>query len=533
MSALLHIKNLSVAFTSRSPLSAGATKVVDKVSLEINTGECVALVGESGSGKSITALSVLQLLPGTASHPSGNILLNGDDLLALKGVALQAVRGKRISMIFQEPMTSLNPLHTLGKQLAEALMLHGMKDKKKIEARIKELLMQVGLKKLVDRMDAYPHQLSGGQRQRVMIAMALANEPELLIADEPTTALDVTVQAEILELLQRLQKERGMAMLFITHDLGLVKKIADTVAVMHRGKIVEQGKVKTVFSKPKHDYTEKLLDAAPSGAPVRAKKEAPVWVDAKKLSVHFPIKGGAFGTTRGVVKAVDNVSMRVKQGHTLGVVGESGSGKSTLGLSLLRLVPAQGTVLINKDDIFSLSGDDVRKLRRNVQFVFQDPYASLNPRLTVGDAIAEGLEAHGVVADKHERNKRVAEALKEVGLDPKMASRYPHAFSGGQRQRICIARALILKPQLMIFDEPTSALDVSTQAEILALLKRLQKDYDLTYIFISHDLRVIKAISHDIIVLREGKIVEQGARTQIFSKPKNAYTKALLDAALV
>ena len=530
---LLKIENLSVSFRTVTPEGTPSViNAVEKVSLELEKGKILALVGESGSGKSVTALSILQLLPyPTAFHPRGKISFHGDNLLKLKGIALEAIRGDKISMIFQEPMTSLNPLHTIGKQLKEIITLHRKANSEQIKARISELLDMVKLGGLKSRLDAYPHELSGGQRQRMMIAMALANDPEILIADEPTTALDVTVQAEILTLLQKLQRKLGMAILLITHDLTIVKNIADKVAVMHQGKIVETGAVKEVFAKPSHPYTKHLISSAPKGNPVKASYKAKNIITAKQVKIHFPIKKGAFGLTRDYVKAVDDVSIKIKKGHTLGVVGESGSGKSTLALGVLRLVKYVGRIEFAGKDIFTNSTKDMQILRQKMQVVFQDPYASLNPRMTVGDAIAEGLKAHNIEPDPKKREEIIRNALKEVGLKPEFVNRYPHEFSGGQRQRICIARALVLKPEFIVLDEPTSALDLSTQAEIIDLLKNLQKNYNLTYMFISHDLRVIKAISHDIIVMKDGKIIEQGNRNQIFSKPKTDYTKKLISAS--
>jgi microcin C transport system ATP-binding protein len=530
---LLEIKNLSVSFHTATPEGKKSTiAAVKKISFSINKGEMMALVGESGSGKSVSALSILKLLPYPAAfHPTGEIFFEGVDMLKLKGIALEAIRGDRISMIFQEPMMSLNPLHTIGKQIKEVITLHKKVNNKAVKKRIDELLGLVGLDILKNRLDAFPHELSGGQRQRIMIAIALANDPDILIADEPTTALDVTVQAQILKLLKDLQKKLNMAVLLITHDLTIVENMADTVAVMQNGELVEQGTVKQVFSKPKHKYTKHLLSSAPSGNPVKVSGKDGEIISAKKMKVHFPVKGGAFGLVRSYVKAVDNINIMVKKGHTLGVVGESGSGKTTFAMGLLRLVGAKGVVKFEGQDINKLDIKEMRGLRKRMQVVFQDPFASLNPRMTVREAIAEGLVAHDIEPDGKKRNKLIDKVLNEVGMDPKMASRYPHEFSGGQRQRICIARTLVLKPSFIVLDEPTSALDLSTQAEIIDLLKKLQRDYNLTYLFITHDLRVIKAISHDVVVMKNGKIVEKGKREQIFNKPKTAYTKALIDAA--
>ena len=526
---LLSIRDLSVEFVQDGQV----TRAVDGVSFDIAKGETVALVGESGSGKSVTALSILKLLPYPAArHPSGEVLFKGDNLLDRDERDLRAVRGADISMVFQEPMTSLNPLHTIERQVGEILELHRGWSKTKIRERVLELLEQVGIRNAAERLDAYPHQLSGGQRQRVMIAMALANEPDLLIADEPTTALDVTVQAQILDLLDELQQKLGMAMLFITHDLGIVRKIADRVCVMTNGQIVETGTVKQVFDRPKHDYTRHLLEAEPKGDPPPANKKAKVIVSADDVRVWFPIKRGFFRKTVGHIKAVDGVNVTVREGETLGVVGESGSGKTTLGLALLRLIPSEGPILYLGDRIDAKTRNEMRPLRKDMQVVFQDPYGSLSPRMPVSDIVAEGLNVHGAALPAGERRKIVANALQEVGIDPAAMDRYPHEFSGGQRQRIAIARAMALNPKFVVLDEPTSALDMSVQAQIVDLLRDLQKKHDLSYMFISHDLKVVRALASEVIVMKDGKVVEQGPARTIFEKPKTAYTKALIAAAL-
>ncbi len=532
---LLKIEDLSVAFRMRS--SAGETSdiiVVDKISFEINKGEMLAIVGESGSGKSVTALSILKLLPyPAASHPSGTIQFDDiDNLLKTDDKKLRSIRGNRISMIFQEPMTSLNPLHNIEKQIGEAITIHNPNIKKnKINERIKELLSQVGLENLANRLHSYPHELSGGQRQRVMIAMALANEPDILIADEPTTALDVTIQVQILELLKELQQQNNMAILLITHDLTIVENIADRVLVMHQGKIVETGKVKNVFANPQANYTKHLLSAAPKGNPVKPSKDAKEIISTDNLKVHFPIKKGMFGRVSDYVKAVDGVSINLKEGHTLGIVGESGSGKSTLAYAILRLISSEGKIIFNGEEIHNKNNKQMLPFRKDMQMVFQDPFASLNPRMSIEQIISEGLEAHNIGESKQERQEIISTALEDVGLEADFRMRYPHEFSGGQRQRIGIARSLVLNPKLIVLDEPTSALDLSTQAEILDILRELQDKRKLSYIFISHDLRVIKAVSHNIIVMKQGKIIEQNSCDEIFASPQSDYTKALISAA--
>ncbi|RWO44635.1 MAG: ABC transporter ATP-binding protein [Mesorhizobium sp.] len=525
---LLSVQDLSVAFSQGGSQSLA----VDHISFDIAKGETVALVGESGSGKSVSALSVLKLLPyPSASHPSGKILFQGADLLAMNEKQLRQVRGNKITMIFQEPMTSLNPLHTIEQQIVEILKLHqGMADRPAKE-RTLALLNEVGIRDPHKRLDAYPHQLSGGQRQRVMIAMALANEPELLIADEPTTALDVTVQAQILELLAGLKSRKGMSMLFITHDLGIVRKIADRVCVMTKGKIVETGPTKEIFANPQHAYTRHLLAAEPKGKPPAANADAKPVMTGKDIKVWFPIKQGFFRRTVDNVKAVDGIDVTVRAGQTLGVVGESGSGKTTLGLALARMISSTGTIQFNGRDINQLSFNAMRPLRRELQIVFQDPFGSLSPRMSIAEIIEEGLKIHEPKLSPDERDDKVAAVLKEVGLDPATRNRYPHEFSGGQRQRVAIARAMVLNPRFVMLDEPTSALDMSVQAQVVDLLRSLQAKHDLAYLFISHDLKVIRALANDVIVMRNGRIVEAGPSQQIFENPQTDYTRALISAA--
>ena len=525
---LLSVRDLSVAFHQGGETSLA----VDRVSFDIHKGEVVALVGESGSGKSVSANSILRLLPyPSASHPSGAILFKGKDLLKASDKALREVRGNDITMIFQEPMTSLNPLHSIEKQIAEILALHQGLTGQAARTRVLELLNQVGIREPEKRLKAYPHELSGGQRQRVMIAMALANRPELLIADEPTTALDVTVQAQILELLRQLKGQHGMSMLFITHDLGIVRKFADRVCVMTKGKIVETGTVEEVFTNPKHDYTRHLLASEPRGEPPLYDTTKPIVMQGSDIRVWFPNKAGLMRRVVDHVKAVDGIDLSLRAGQTLGVVGESGSGKTTLGLALTRLISSQGRISFVGKDIADYSFTEMRPLRNQMQVVFQDPYGSLSPRMSVGDIIAEGLKVHERSLSYEERDRRVCWALEEVGLDPTTRWRYPHEFSGGQRQRIAIARAMVLKPRFVMLDEPTSALDMSVQAQVVDLLRDLQKKHDLAYLFISHDLKVVKALANDVIVMRFGKVVEQGASSEIFGAPKDDYTKALMAAA--
>ncbi len=525
---LLSVRDLSVAFAQ----GGRETLAVDHVSFDIARGETVALVGESGSGKSVTALSVLKLLPyPPASHPSGQILFDGDDLLARGEKALRRVRGNKITMIFQEPMTSLNPLHSIEKQIGEILKIHrGMSDAA-ARARTLELLNEVGIREPEKRLGAYPHQLSGGQRQRVMIAMALANEPELLIADEPTTALDVTVQAQILELLAGLKKNNRMSMLFITHDLGIVRRIADRVCVMTKGRIVESGPTSEIFANPQHDYTRHLLAAEPKGKPPAANPEAETVLSGENIRVWFPIKQGFFRRTVDPVKAVDGVDLTVKEGQTLGIVGESGSGKTTLGLALSRMISSQGEIVLGDRRIDRYSFKEMRPLRREMQIVFQDPFGSLSPRMSVSEIIEEGLRIHEPKLDADARDAMVVDVLKEVGLDPETRFRYPHEFSGGQRQRIAIARAMVLKPRFVMLDEPTSALDMSVQAQVVDLLRELQRKHSLAYLFISHDLKVVRALSNHVVVMRGGKVVEEGPSAQIFENPQTDYTRALIAAA--
>jgi microcin C transport system ATP-binding protein len=525
---ILSIRDLSIAF------GRGDREVlaVDHVSFDIRKGETMALVGESGSGKSITALSVMKLLPyPSAHHPSGSIKFQGRGLLTLTEAQIRHVRGNDIAIIFQEPMTSLNPLHTIEKQIREILMLHQGITGEAALARIVELLGQVGIPDPVGRLKSYPHQLSGGQRQRVMIAMALANNPDLLIADEPTTALDVTVQAQILKLLKDTQTSLGMSMLFITHDLGIVRKLADRVCVMQRGKIVEQGEVERVFTAPEHPYTRALLAAEPKPDPAPPCPDAPVVIQTKDLKVWFPIKRGVLRKVVGHIKAVDGVSIQLRKGETLGVVGESGSGKTTLGLAILRLISSTGPIVFMGNEIDGLKFKQMRPFRHNMQIVFQDPYGSLSPRMSVSDIIEEGLWVHHPGLSRAEREKRVVDALNDVGLDPQTRFRYPHEFSGGQRQRIAVARALVLEPTFIVLDEPTSALDMLIQSQMVDLLRDLQKRHDLTYMFISHDLRVVAALASRLLVLRHGKMVEEGAALELFKAPKTEYTRALLAAA--
>lgn len=528
LAPLLQVRGLKTAFSQDGQTSMA----VDGVSFDLARGETLALVGESGSGKSVTAMSILRLLPyPAASHPGGEVLFRGKDLLKANDVELRAVRGNDITMVFQEPMTSLNPLHTIEKQVGEILALHKGLRGKAARARIIELLELVGIRQPAERLSAYPHQLSGGQRQRVMIAMALANEPDLLIADEPTTALDVTVQAQILALLADLKQRLGMAMLFITHDLGIVRRIADNVCVMTGGQIVERGPVAEVFAAPQHPYTRKLLQAEPKGEAAPVAAGAPVVVQAGPVKVWFPIREGFLRRVTGYIKAVDGVSISLRQGETLGVVGESGSGKTTLGLALLRLIQSEGPIVVLGQRIDGVGARQLRPLRQRMQVVFQDPYGSLSPRMSVAEIIAEGLLVQQPGMPLAAQRQKVAEALHEVGLDPATMDRYPHEFSGGQRQRIAIARAMALEPSFVILDEPTSALDMSVQAQIVDLLRDLQRRKNLSYIFISHDLKVVKALANTIMVMQNGVVVEQGLASDIFAAPKTDYTRALFAAA--
>ena len=525
---LLSIRDLSIAF------GHGVREVlaVDRVSFDIRKGETMALVGESGSGKSITALSVMKLLPYPAAHhPSGSIKFQGRELLTMSEQQIREVRGNDITIIFQEPMTSLNPLHTIEKQIREILSLHQGLNASAARAKIIELLGQVGIPDPAGRLGSYPHQLSGGQRQRVMIAMALANKPELLIADEPTTALDVTVQAQILKLLKDTQTQLGMSMLFITHDLGIVRKLADRVCVMQRGKIVEQGEVERVFTAPEHPYTRALLAAEPKPDPALPRPDAPIVIETKDLKVWFPVKRGVMRKVVGHIKAVDGVSIELRKGETLGVVGESGSGKTTLGLAILRLISSTGPIVFMGHAIEGLKFKQMRPFRHDMQIVFQDPYGSLSPRMAVSDIVEEGLWVHHPGLSRTEREQRVVAALNDVGLDPATRFRYPHEFSGGQRQRIAVARALALEPTFIVLDEPTSALDMLIQSQMVDLLRDLQKRHDLTYMFISHDLRVVAALASRLLVMRNGKMVEEGAAAELFKAPKTEYTRALFAAA--
>jgi microcin C transport system ATP-binding protein len=525
---LVEVRNLSVEFRSAGSI----VEAVKGVSFKIAKGEIVALVGESGSGKTVSALSILKLLPYPAAHhPTGEILFAGQDLLKASDRAMRDIRGAKVSIVFQEPMTSLNPLHTILKQVGEVMRVHRGLDDATVRAQVLALLRKVGLADPERRLGAYPYQLSGGQRQRVMIAMALANEPDLLIADEPTTALDVTIQAQILELLKSLQRESGMAMLLITHDLGVVRKMADRVYVMSEGKVVEEGDTAEVFARPRHAYTRHLLSAQPKGSPPQPNPGAPIVLETENLKVWFPIKKGLLRRTVDHIKAVDGLSLKLRAGETLGVVGESGSGKTTLGLALLRLVSSQGPIAYVGTRIDGFGSSAMRPLRKEMQVVFQDPYGSLSPRLSVGQIIEEGLRIQSPSLHYEERRGRVGAALTEVGLDPAGQDRYPHEFSGGQRQRIAIARAMVLEPRFVLLDEPTSALDMSVQAQIVDLLRDLQKRHDLAYLFISHDLKVVRALSNYVVVMKNGKVVEEGPSEEVFGNPREAYTKALLAAA--
>ena len=525
MSAVLEVKDLHVYFRQ----DGAVTHAVRGASFTVNKGETVALVGESGSGKSVTALSTVELL-GDSAQVAGSVLYGGREMIGADEATLRDVRGNDISFIFQEPMTSLNPLHTIEKQLAESIELHQGLRGAAARARIIDLLTQVGLRDPETRLSAYPHQLSGGQRQRVMIAMALANGPELLIADEPTTALDVTIQAQILDLLADLKARMGMSLLFITHDLTIVRKIADRVCVMKDGEIVEQGPTQAVFDAPQHPYTRMLLAAESAGAPLPVQSDAPVVVAAENLRIWFPIYRGLLKRTAGYIKAVNDASFTVRAGETLGVVGESGSGKTTLALAMLRLIRSEGRISLQGREISGLNQRQMRPLRADVQIVFQDPFGSLSPRMTVAEIIAEGLSVHGA-APGRDKDGMVREAMIEVGLDPDMMHRYPHEFSGGQRQRIAIARAMILRPKLLVLDEPTSALDMTVQVQIVDLLRELQQKHGLAYVFISHDLKVVRALSHRVMVMKEGDVVEAGTSAEIFSAPQSTYTKALMAAA--
>jgi len=528
--SLLEVKDLRLTFEQPAPLPSFLA--VQGASFTLEKGEMLALVGESGSGKSLTALACLGLQP-EAARISGNINFAGEELVDAPQARLKAIRGKRIAMIFQEPMTALNPLHTISRQIEEMIQLHTQLTSQQRLARVLELLGQVGLAHFKDRLDAFPHELSGGERQRVMIAMAIANNPDILIADEPTTAVDVTVQLKILELLKALQAKLGMAILFITHDLTIVRRLADRVAVMSQGKLVEIGKVADVFAAPAHPYTQHLLVSEPKGIPLPLKNNNNTVISAQDLRVWFPIKKGFFGRVVGHIKAVNQLSITIPESYTLGVVGESGSGKTTLGFALLRLIKSQGRITFQGTDISSLKTNELRAFRQQMQPVFQDPFGSLNPRMTVRQIIGEGLEVHFPQLSENDRESRIDEILLEVGLSPDIKSRFAHEFSGGQRQRISIARAMVLHPKFVVLDEPTSALDLSVQAQILDLLKKLQEKWGLSYMFISHDLRVVRAIAHHIIVMYRGDIVEQGPAETIFANPQHDYTKALIKAAFM
>lgn len=527
---LLSVQNLTVRFQTPD----GVFDAVKGVHFTLEKGQTLALVGESGSGKSVTALSLLQLLPyPLASHPTGSILFNGQELVGASPATLQSLRGDKIGMIFQEPLSSLNPLHTIGKQIGEVITLHNPAlSKDQIDQRVLELMDMVGLSSLKSRRTAYPHELSGGQRQRVMIAMALANTPDILIADEPTTALDVTVQAQILELLQSLRDTLGMALILISHDLNVVEKMCDHICVMKHGEIVESRSTADLFQNPRHSYTRQLLASAPRPSPIPSNQNAPVLLDARDICVSFPTKKTLFGKVIERVTAVDHISFQLREKQTLGVVGESGSGKTTLALAVLKLIAATGSLTFEGHDITAIKGPDLRALRARMQVVFQDPFGSLSPRMSIAQIIGEGLTVHAPHLTASERDDRVVQALDRVRLDPATRHRYPHEFSGGQRQRISIARALILEPKLIILDEPTSALDVSVQAQVVELLQDLQDRLNLSYMFISHDLRVVRAMAHDIIVMKHGHVVEHGPAAQVFDTPAEPYTRALMDAAL-
>ena len=526
-SPLLDVRDLSVAFGQGEKKNV----VVRGASFTLERGKTLAIVGESGSGKSVTAQALVRLLPyPVASHPSGQVLFKGVDVLKMPEPALRAMRGSGVTMVFQEPMTSLNPLHDIEKQIGEIILLHGGA-RSDLRQRVVSLLEDVGIQNPASRLGAYPHQLSGGQRQRVMIAMALANRPDLLIADEPTTALDVTVQAQILALLKDLQARLGMALLFITHDLGIVRSIADDVIVMQKGEIVERGPTAALFAAPRHAYTKMLLAAEPKGVAPPADLGAKTVLDVRGLKVWFPIRKGFLRRVVDHVKAVDGVSVSVREGQTLGVVGESGSGKTTLGLAIVRLIRSQGPIVYCGRNVEGLTSQQMRPLRREMQIVFQDPFGSLSPRLSVAEIVEEGLIAQGSKLSAAERRAIVARALADTGLDPSTMDRYPHEFSGGQRQRIAIARAMALDPKLVVLDEPTSALDMSVQAQIVDLLRDLQKKRGLAYLFISHDLKVVRALASEIVVMRRGRIVEAGPAVDLFAAPKEDYTRALFAAA--
>jgi microcin C transport system ATP-binding protein len=524
MTTLLEVQNLNVGFRQ----DGAVTHAVRGVSFTVNRGEVVALVGESGSGKSVSALSTVSLL-GDSAEVTGSVKYDGQELIGADERLLRQVRGNDISFIFQEPMSSLNPLHTIEKQLAESLALHQGIIGAQARVRVLELLEKVGIRDAESRLGSYPHQLSGGQRQRVMVAMALGNKPDILIADEPTTALDVTIQAQILDLLKDLKDAEGMGLLFITHDLAIVRRIADRVFVMQQGEVVESGPTAELFANPQHPYTIKLLSAEPSGQPLPVAENAPVVVETDKLKIWFPIYGGLLRRTVGHVKAVNASSMSVRAGETLGIVGESGSGKTTMALAIMRLIASEGGITYNGQDIRSWSTKQLRHLRKDMQIVFQDPFGSLSPRMTCAQIISEGLTIHKIDPDRNQRDL-VAEVMAETGLDPSTMDRYPHEFSGGQRQRIAIARAMVLRPKLLVLDEPTSALDMTVQVQIVELLRDLQQKYRLAYLFISHDLKVIRAMSHNVIVMKQGDVIEQGTATDLFENPQTEYTRQLLQA---
>jgi len=527
---ILQIKNLNVSFQTNTE----NFHAVKGVSFDIKRGQTVSLVGESGSGKSVTALSIMKLLPyPIATHSDdSSILFEGEELINKDEAFMRKIRGQQIGMIFQEPQSALNPLHTIEKQISEVLKIHQGMGNDKARVRVLELLDMVGLPKMKQRMNAYPHELSGGQRQRVMIAMALANNPELLIADEPTTALDVTIQAQILELLQDLQKEIQLSLLLITHDLSVVEKMSDYVCVMRHGEMMEKNTAKALFAKPKDDYTKMLLNTIPKGVVEPLKGAPKTLINGDDLKVHFPHKRNFFGKVITHVKAVDGVDIHIRRGETLGVVGESGSGKSTLGLAVLRLLKSQGAIDFDGQTISDMNRNSMRPLRSRMQIVFQDPFASLSPRMSVAQIIEEGLKLHRKDLNEQQRDDLVVKALQDVHMNPDTRHRYPHEFSGGQRQRISIARAMVLAPEFLVLDEPTSALDVSVQAEIVDLLRELQAKHNLSYMFISHDLRVVRAMSHSILVMKDGKIIEHGSAADIFKDPQEPYTQALFDAAM-
>lgn len=531
---ILAVENLSVAFGRDRAL---ATQVIHNISFDIHEGERLALVGESGSGKSVTALSILNLHDsGNTHYPNGRIHYAGEDLLTLEEDSLRQIRGADIAMIFQEPMTALNPVYPIGKQLVEPLMVHHGMERNKARQRMIELLDRAGIKEPQKRFDSFPHMLSGGQRQRIMIAMALACNPKLLIADEPTTALDVTIQVQIIELLEELQKEFGMAVLMITHDLNMVRRFAENIVVMKDGRIVESATVEKLFDQPEHEYTQQLLSSQPrrmvEDLTPQQLDSRPNIIEARQLRCHFPIKGGFFRRKIGEVKAVEDVSFRIRQGETLGIVGESGSGKTTLGMCLLRLQECDGEIHFDGNPIHDISSRQMRPLRRHIQVVFQDPFSSLSPRMTVEQIIGEGLRIHFPQLDANARDAKIISVMEEVGLEKDMLWRYPHQFSGGQRQRIAIARVVVLEPRLILLDEPTSALDVSVQKQVLELLVNLQKQHRISYLFITHDLSVIRAMAHRIIVMKDGKVVEQGETEQLFKAPQEEYTRTLLSASL-